>query len=88
MTGLAAGHAIGLIGDAVRAHPIHDPLKALTLFSTVRKSVHAAITDIRGDGPYANFCRSHWAIRVSGPRQLPLARYIADEHYTCSLIVA
>lgn len=54
LTGLAAGYAIGVVGDQVR-----PPYGLGTLLTaTGRSSIHAAVKDLRRHGPNTHFWRS------------------------------
>jgi F0F1-type ATP synthase membrane subunit c/vacuolar-type H+-ATPase subunit K len=48
LTGLAAGYAIGIVGDSILG----------------RARVHAAIANLCGHGPHLDFRRSSWTLRV------------------------
>lgn len=64
LAGLAAGYAIGIVGDSVRVDKATQDRLKLTLWAG-RSSIHAAIPDLCWYGPDLDFRRSSWSIRVS-----------------------
>lgn len=65
LAGLAAGYAIGIVGDMVCGLSSYPGLPGLPLTShTGRSIIHAAVTDICGHGAHTNFCRSLGSLRV------------------------
>ena len=53
LSGLAAGYAIGIVGDAVRAHVKTAQHHWLT--DTGRALFHAPVEDLRRHGPHSHF---------------------------------
>lgn len=65
LTGLAAGYAIGIVGDSVRENSTSFGRRTKTDgFKTGRQSVHAAVADIRRHGLDSDFRRSAWSLWV------------------------
>ena len=54
LSGLAAGYAIGIVGDAVRARTRIASRQLLT--STGCAFFHAPVEDLRRHGPHSHFC--------------------------------
>ena len=65
LTGLAAGYAIGTVGDTVGWNEDHRLGKNWKTKSTTGgTSIHAAIADLRWYGAHIDLWRSAWAIWV------------------------
>jgi len=63
-TGIAAGYAIGIVGDSVRVKS-QDPLSiVLNIACVVCPRLRARIQSVRGDGPYPHIRRSSWLVWV------------------------
>ncbi|KAK3712250.1 v-type proton ATPase 16 kDa proteolipid subunit 2 [Vermiconidia calcicola] len=64
LTGLAAGYAIGIVGDAVRRWRGQDSWIEKEGANRVagRTSVYATISDLRRDGAYVDFWGGAWAL--------------------------
>lgn len=63
LSGLAAGYAIGIVGDAVRAFETVTT-RELLLTDTGRSRVHAPVEDLRWHGPDSHFRRSPGSLWV------------------------
>lgn len=65
LTGLAAGYAIGIVGDMVwSTNPAHSSIYSLY---PGRAILHAAIQNLRWNGLDPHFRRSTWSLRVRMP---------------------
>ena len=62
LSGLAAGYAIGIVGDAVRAYMKTTQTQRLTEAGCAL--FHAPIQDLRWHGPHSYFRRSLGSLRV------------------------
>ena len=65
LTGLAAGYAIGVVGDTVWLFR-YDTLarELMWMIAVGRAGIHAAVADLRGDGVDIDLCRGAGFIRV------------------------
>jgi len=70
LTGLAAGYAIGKVGDTVSQYIYIQEMRyrwggADDGYDTGSAELHAAVEDLRGDGADSNFWGGAWALWVS-----------------------
>lgn len=66
LTGLAAGYAIGIVGDSVCGFLNDWKLKrdSVPTLHIGRSCIHAAIAHLRRHGPDLDFRRGPWSLRV------------------------
>jgi F0F1-type ATP synthase membrane subunit c/vacuolar-type H+-ATPase subunit K len=64
LAGLAAGYAIGIVGDTVRPTSRHPKKLPILMQSAGSSRVHATVSYLRRHGPYSHFRRSPGSLRV------------------------
>ena len=66
LPGLAAGYAIGIVGDAVCMMDLEERQETDVLIGRTR--IHAPVEDLRRHGAHFDFRRSAWPLRVGALR--------------------